>query len=105
MTKKCLSLLLLTVVYALAPPVNCQIGNAERTTRVSVLQLITTPERFDRQLISVVGFLTLGQDNDALYLHQIDALHVIVANSVLIERNGQITRAGFKNRFRTFRLF
>lgn len=59
---------------------------------VSMLQLITTPERFDHKLVSVVGFLTVEREGDRLFAHQEDALHSILGNAVLIEGTKEMFR-------------
>jgi hypothetical protein len=58
---------------------------AESPMYVSVLQLITTPEKFDHKLVSLVGFLTIEREGDKLFAHQEDALNSILANAIQVE--------------------
>ena len=57
-----------------------------------MLQLITTPEKFDRKLVSVIGFLTVEREGDKLFAHQEDALHSILENAVLVEGTKEMFR-------------
>ncbi len=59
--------------------------SAQQPSYASMLQLITTPEQFDRKLISVIGFLTMEREGDRLFAHQEDAVHAILNNAIQIE--------------------
>jgi len=52
---------------------------------VSMIQLIATPERFDRQRIQVTGYLSSQFENSALYLHEEDYARGITKNALWIE--------------------
>jgi hypothetical protein len=64
----------------------------QQPMHVSVLQLITTPDKFDGQVISVIGFLSLSREQDVLYAHQEDATHLILDNGVVVDRTEQLGR-------------
>jgi hypothetical protein len=49
---------------------------------ISLLQLIATPERFDHKLVSVIGFVRLEFEGNALYLHEDDYKFGITKNGV-----------------------
>jgi hypothetical protein len=59
---------------------------------VSLVQLISTPERFNGKRIVVTGFLQLGSEQNLLYLHEQDSAHGILENAVLVNTNGQVRK-------------
>lgn len=60
----------------------------------SALQLVTTPERYDGKLVSVIGFLGMEHEGDLLFVHEEDQKHLILSNSVRVDGTKQM----FKNR-------
>lgn len=54
--------------------------------KVSLVQLIATPEKFDGKLVSVQGFLAMGREGDLLYMSQADADNVLLPNAIWIRR-------------------
>jgi hypothetical protein len=56
--------------------------NPQEILRVSILQLITTPEKYDGKLIEVTGFIKLEFEGTAIYLHQEDYKNHIYKNSI-----------------------
>ena len=46
--------------------------SADDATRVSMVQLLATPERFDGRRVIVVGYLHRGFESSGLYLHRED---------------------------------
>ncbi len=58
---------------------------------VSLIQLIATPEKFNGRLISVVGFLGMGE-RAALCLHREDAEHGLASNWVDVIPSEDMTR-------------
>jgi hypothetical protein len=69
-------LLLAATLASSAPPA------ARFPEEVSLLQLIATPEKYNGKNISVVGFLRVEFEGNALYLHQEDYEQRIHKNSV-----------------------
>jgi hypothetical protein len=63
----------------------------EEPVPVSVIQLIATPERFDGKLISVTGFLVMGE-RAFLCLHREDAEHMLASNSFSVIRTEEMRR-------------
>jgi hypothetical protein len=61
-----------------------KVESAVEPIDVSMVQLIATPERFDGQLIRVIGFLHLEFEGNALYLHETDFCHSISANAIWV---------------------
>ena len=64
---------------------------AQPTVTVSMVQLISMPHEFDGKTIRVVGFLSLGEENE-LFLHHEDYDHVISANALWLDRTPQMWR-------------
>ena len=64
----------------------------QQPLRVSLVQLIATPERYDGKLVSVVGFLAFGFEGDWLSLHKEDYDNGIGANAVRVDRTKQMLR-------------
>ena len=52
---------------------------------VSLVQLLSSPEKYDGKHIAVMGFLTIGQENNVLYLGKNDYDNALLPNSVWIE--------------------
>ena len=53
--------------------------------RVSMIELIATPERFDGHKVQVVGFLRLSPEDSLLYFSEDDYLFTNSANSVYLD--------------------
>ena len=52
---------------------------------VSIVQLLSTPSDYDGKPIVVFGFLTIGQENNNLYLGKTDYDNELLANSLWVE--------------------
>ena len=57
----------------------------EQPRRVSLIQLIATPEKFEGQLVEVKGFCRYVFEEHALYLHREDAELVNTANGIWLD--------------------
>jgi len=57
----------------------------EQPTRVSLIQLIATPERFEGRLVEVRGFCRYVFEEHAIYLHREDAELVNAANGIWLD--------------------
>ena len=55
-----------------------------RPTDVSLVNLISTPDRYDGKLVLVSGFMHLEFEGDGLYLHQDDFTHSQYKNGLWI---------------------
>ena len=64
----------------------------QQPLRVSLVQLIATPERYVGKQVSVVGFLVFGFEGDWLWLHKEDYDNGINANGVRVERTKDMAR-------------
>jgi hypothetical protein len=61
-------------------------GTASETPQTrSIIEVVANPDKFDGKLISVIGYLRIEFEGDALYLHEEDYLHGLVINSLWIE--------------------
>ena len=58
---------------------------------VSIIQLIATPEKFDGRLVTVIGFLGIGE-RAFLCLHREDAEHLLASNSVAVIPSEEMKR-------------
>jgi len=58
----------------------------EKIQNISIIQLISNPEKYDGKIISVAGFLNLEFEETALYLSQNDEEHKLRKNSIWIEK-------------------
>lgn len=52
---------------------------------VSLVQLLSSPEKYEGKHVVVMGFLTIGQENNVLYLGKNDYDNALLPNSVWIE--------------------
>ncbi len=64
----------------------------ERPTRVSIIQLIATPERFDGKLVGTYGFLALGWEASVLWLHKEDSDNLLSANALWLDPSPEMRR-------------
>ena len=53
-------------------------------TPVSLMQLIVTPEKYDGQKVTTIGYLHLEFENYAVYMHEEDVRHSILLNRIRI---------------------
>jgi hypothetical protein len=52
---------------------------------VSLLRLISTPERFDGKPVRVIGYVRIEFEGNAIYLHQEDYEHFIPTNGLRLD--------------------
>ena len=84
---------LIAVAAAMAVVASAHLaGQQQKPVRVSLVQLIATPERYDGKQVSVVGFLVFGFEGDWLCLHKEDYDNGIDANGVRIDRTKDMSR-------------
>jgi hypothetical protein len=65
-------------------------GQSNQPARVSLVQLIANPEKYDGQLVSAVGFLTMGEEGTGLWLHETDFLNGIDADAISVDRTKEM---------------
>ena len=58
---------------------------AEEPIRVSLVQLIANPEKYDGKVVFVVGFVSLEFEGSAIYLHEEDYKHALYRNGLWID--------------------
>jgi hypothetical protein len=69
----------------------CQIdGQQTAAPRISLVQLIANPEKYDGELVNVVGFLTMGGEGTGLYLHDADFLNGIDGDALSVDRTKEM---------------
>ena len=74
------ALLMSLCCVLLAPPVMPD----ARVEYVSMIRLIASPETFDGKIVSTIGFLRLGTEEDTLFVNSEDSLHDIMDNAVWV---------------------
>src|SRR5882762_70162 len=52
---------------------------------VSIIQLIATPEKFDRKFVRLIGFLCIAFEGDSIYLHREDFEKGIPRNGLRVD--------------------
>lgn len=77
------------VLLSFPAPSRCQ---QPEPLRLSLVQLITNPERYDGKLVSVVGYLSFGSEGDGLYLHKEDYDNGINADGLTVDRTKQMLK-------------
>src|SRR5258708_9201518 len=78
---------IIVVVVLLFSP---SIGSMDLPPRVSIIQLIANPEKYDEKTVTLIGFMTIAFESDLLYLNYEDYQHAILPNALWFERNPQI---------------
>ena len=62
---------------------------ATRPPRVSIIQLIATPEQFDGKEVWVSGYLQLEPEDTWLFLHRDDAVNGLTQNALWINQDSK----------------
>ena len=63
---------------------------AQQPTNVTLVQLIANPEKYDKQLIRVIGFLRLEFEGNVLYLHREDYENAILGDGIWVDVTPEI---------------
>ncbi len=94
--------LLMTLIIPLVFTVNSGMGqmvgynpsnSADRhAVDVSMIQLIANPQAYDGKKVRLIGFLRLGFEGDAIYLHKEDYEHGISSNGLWIDVPREMTK-------------
>jgi hypothetical protein len=74
------SLLVVLVIWGMAG-----IVTAATPERVSLIQLIATPEKFDGKLIHVVGVAIFSAEDSAIYINEMDSQQEIYKNGIAVD--------------------
>jgi len=67
-------------------------ATAAEPEKVTLVQLIADPQKFDGKLIRVIGFLRLEFEGDVLYLHREDYEHAILGDGIWVDAGPEITK-------------
>jgi hypothetical protein len=68
-------------------------SSAENSAQpVSLLQLISNPERYENKVVFGVAFLELSRENSLLYIRQEDYEHVILTNAIWVEPSKEMVK-------------
>jgi hypothetical protein len=65
---------------------------AQEPTNVTLVQLIANPEKFDGELIRVIGFLRLEFEGNVLYLHREDYENAILGDGIWVDATPAIMK-------------
>ncbi len=65
---------------------------SQERVKVSLVQLIATPDRFDGKAVEVKGFLEMDWEGALLYLHQADADNAMLSNAIWVRVTGQMKK-------------
>lgn len=72
-------ILLITVVIVASGAAE---PDADKAVEVSLVQLLARPLDFDGQRVRVIGYVTVGSEEEAIYLDPQDYEHGVLANAV-----------------------
>jgi hypothetical protein len=59
---------------------------------VSIVQLLSSPDKYDGKRVVVFGFLTIGQENDNLYFGKTDYDNALEVNSIWVELSDDMVK-------------
>jgi hypothetical protein len=62
----------------------------ESPTDVSIVQLIANPDKFDGKLVSLIGFIHIGREQDLIFLGQEDFNHALAQNALWFHLSEQM---------------
>lgn len=65
---------------------------AAEPLQVSLIQLIANPKDYHGKVVRVIGFVRLGFEGNAIYLHQDDYTHGITKNGLWIDVADEIRK-------------
>jgi hypothetical protein len=65
------------------------IARADEPVDVSIIQLISTPERYEGKVVRLIAFLRVEFEGNALYMHREDYEQGITRNGIWIELPSQ----------------
>jgi hypothetical protein len=68
-------------------------ARAQENIDTSIIRLIVSPEKYQGQVVRLIGFLRLEFEGDAIYLHQDDYIHNITKNGLWVDRNDLVNNA------------
>jgi hypothetical protein len=103
-----LTSLLLVILFLTSTVSVGRNSEPEPPTVVSIVQLIATPERFDGTLVSLIGFIHIGREQDLVYLGEQDFNHGLIENALwfhLSEEMGKDWRKVNRNYVRIVAVF
>lgn len=73
--------------------------SAEHPRDASLIELISSPERFRGRWVRIIGYVVLEFEGNAVYLHEEDFVHGIVRNALWLEVDSSgpppLTRPGY----------
>jgi hypothetical protein len=68
------------------------IADADLPLQTSLIQLVASPEKYAGKRVSVIGFLWLSREQDALFLGAEDFRHGIVDNSIGLRMSSEVRK-------------
>jgi hypothetical protein len=66
--------------------------NGQDPTGISLIQLISKPDRYDGKVVRLEGFLRLEFEGNALYLHQEDDDHMLTKNAIWVDASADMIK-------------
>jgi hypothetical protein len=78
MTKCLLAVLML-------PTLLVQFAQPQPPAAVSIVQLISQPEKYDGKTVVVFGFLGLEREHPAIYFHREDLVNALITNALWVD--------------------
>lgn len=73
---------LLFLLLSLIAPSSLAAQGAKMPTFVSMVQLLSNPERYDGKLVRVVGYVWIEPEGAAIYLHKEDKVNSLTKNAI-----------------------
>ncbi len=65
---------------------------AQGPAQISLVQLISNPEKFDGREVMLEGFLRLEFEGNALYIHQEDDSHILTKNAIWVNATPEMLK-------------
>ena len=72
----------------------CSANAQDAPKRVSLIQLIATPEKYERQLIAITGYVHLEFEGNGIYLHKDDYQYGLHKNGLWLSADKCKVRGG-----------
>jgi hypothetical protein len=66
--------------------------NSQDATGISLIQLISNPDKYDGKVVRLEGFLRIEFEGNALYLHQEDDDHMLTKNAIWVDASPDMTK-------------
>jgi hypothetical protein len=90
-------LMFVITVYSLGcAEINPKEKQVSEIKSVSIINLISNPEKYDGKTIRAIGYISVGLEHCILYMHSSDSEYNIINNAIWINSDDDLKKLGYK---------